>query len=482
MKKLFALLLVVVALLFIWGCTRGDGDKAEDPYTGTFRVGYGRRDVTPSQAVPLAGYSNSQFRYSKNFLNPVCVSAVAITDENENTVIWLAMDNTKVENSLVEATRDGVSEALGIDRTHITVAASHSHSAVDIASTKDIYVTNEYIPFLRDSMIAACVEAYEDRLPAEMYVGSVETEGMNFVRQYLYEDRNGVTHAFSDNYGTATFNSTTRHETEADTTMHLLQFKREGGKDIVLANWRAHPHLTDGSTATDLSSDYIGAFRDDMEMTLDCKFIYFQGASGNLNSGSRFESETRTRELHAYSAILTEYATAGLKNNMTKVEDTTLQFKQYFYEAEYKKIDPELLALATECRRTFDLTGDYTAAMAVVGDADIHSVYHAGNFVTISKLTGTDSIEFDFFTFGNQVAVCVNPHETFDTNSMWLEENSPFEHTFLFAYANQKKTYTPSVGAIDYGCYEADVTYWERGTAEKEVQTMVDILNSMIKK
>lgn len=481
MKKLFALLLVVATLLCIWGCKQRSDETKTDDYAGVFRVGYGRRDVTPSQSVPLAGYSNSQYRYSTNFLTPVCVSAIAITDENETTAIWMSLDVVKVENTLVEATRDEVAEKLGIDRTHISISATHSHSAVDISTKKDIYITDEYVPWMKEQMVAACVDAFEDRLPAEMYVGSVETEGMNFVRQYLYEDRNGVTHCFSDNYGSSVYNSTTRHETEADPTMHLMQFKREGGKDVVVANWRAHPHLTDGSTATDLSSDYIGAFREDMEMTLDCKFIFFQGAAGNLNSGSRVESETRTRELHAYSAILTEYATAGLKNNMTKVENTTLQTKQYFFEAEYKKIDPDLLALATECRRIFDTTGDYTAAMAVVGDADIHSVYHAGNFVTISKLTGTDSIEFDFFTFGDQVAVCVNPHETFDTCSMWLEENSPFAHTFLYGYANQKKTYTPTTGAIDYGCYEADVTYWERGTAEKEVETMVDILNSMKK-
>ena len=90
--------------------------------------------------------------------------------------------------------------------------------------------------------------------------------------------------------------------------MHLVKFDRaEPKKDIVLMNWRAHPHRVGGESSSILSNDLSGAIRDvltglrgedgvydkvdlrasdELIDTMDCLVSYYQGASGNINETS----------------------------------------------------------------------------------------------------------------------------------------------------------------------------------------------------
>jgi len=43
----------------------------------TFRVGYGRRTVTPTEPIPLAGFSNELKRFHTRVTEPICVTCVA---------------------------------------------------------------------------------------------------------------------------------------------------------------------------------------------------------------------------------------------------------------------------------------------------------------------------------------------------------------------------------------------------------------------
>ena len=90
--------------------------------------------------------------------------------------------------------------------------------------------------------------------------------------------------------------------------MNMVKFDREDPKkDIVLLNWRAHPHRVGGEDSSLMSNDMAGAFRDvltglradsglyenidlrsssEVLGTMDYLVSYYQGAAGNINETS----------------------------------------------------------------------------------------------------------------------------------------------------------------------------------------------------
>lgn len=67
----------------------------------------------------------------------------------------------------------------------------------------------------------------------------------------------------------------------------------------------------------------------------------------------------------------------------------------------------------------------------------------------------------------------------FDTNGNWLRENSPYETTLFIGYSNAHYGYLPSQYGYEYGCYEADISTFEPGTAEKLMETLLNGLKEM---
>ena len=199
------------------------------------------------------------------------------------------------------------------------LAGTHTHSGPDLTVSSNEAIAR-YIPYLNEQLVKAAVAAMEDRTPVtDMEVGSIETEAMNFIRHYAYIDpEDGQEKYFGDSFGTQTLNETTRHITEADPTMYVLKIARQDAKDIVLVNWRAHPSSTGYSNGPlkNISADFVGTFRDAMESQLGCNFIYFNGACGNINSGSRIPGETRVSGNNERGSVLADYAIECLTNNM----------------------------------------------------------------------------------------------------------------------------------------------------------------------
>lgn len=58
----------------------------------TFRVGYSRRTVTPTEPIPLAGFSNELKRFHTRVTEPICVTCVALSDAEDNSVLMIGID------------------------------------------------------------------------------------------------------------------------------------------------------------------------------------------------------------------------------------------------------------------------------------------------------------------------------------------------------------------------------------------------------
>jgi hypothetical protein len=260
--------------------------------------------------------------------------------------------------------------------------------------------------------------------------------------------------------------------------MHLVKFTREGRKDIVLANWRAHPHFTGGTNVYNLSSDFVGTFRTAMEALYPCDFAYFQGAAGNINENSRIASEEACVEYRTYGSTLANYAIQGLEN-MKPVSGDTISATPIFFEANINHTFDDLYYKAREVQVVWQATYDSNQTMAVAEPYGIRSPYHADAIVSNYNLPETQTITLNAVRIGNELSFVTFPGEYFDMNSVYIEENSPFDATLFFGYCNDHYGYMPAKLAYEYTSYETDITHFVAGTAEDVMARYVQMLNEL---
>ena len=490
MKKWIALFLVTVLALAVCGCGKtpevavqetGTTKLARDgsiPAVEGFQVGFGRKNITPIAAVPISGITaDSTDRMSTTVHDTLYVSCVALTGSNGETILLLTWDLQGTYKSTW--LREMLAEQTGLPIDNIMVTTTHTHSGPAVNSTAVAYM-EEYRGMLYAQAVEAAWEALEDRKPAELYYSQIETERMNFVRHYYYIDSNGEKQYFGDQYriNNTVYDETTRHASEADPTMYVLRIAREGGKDVVMVNWRAHPHLFTSSSSYRVSADYIGATRTALEMMYDCNFAYYQGAAGNVNNKSKIAGEAQTFEYGEYGRIMAEYILESMKNE-TKLEDTTLQVRVNYKEFPTNHSEDHLVAIATQCRAMWNNGYSNAEATAFGEPYGVYGPIHAGQIVANAKKGPTMTSDLHAFALGDQLCIVTAPHELFDTNSVWLEGQSPYDVTLTFGYTNGFNGYVPSAQAVEYGCYEKNVTQIMPGSAEVIQEEFLVMLEDM---
>ena len=230
-----------------------------------------------------------------------------------------------------------------------------------------------------------------------------------------------------------------------------------------------------------MSSDYVGPFRDGVEDLTGANFLFLQGAAGNINEKSRISEENRTTDYRAYGAIMADYTVQCLKNNMTEVSSDTLRVQTSTIYGEINKLDTNLYYLAKSVDSVFKTTGDATSAMALATDGSIQSVYHASAVVkNYDRTTETDGkMDLTAVVIGDSFAFVTFPGEAYDSISVRVEDNSPYSTTMFIGYCNGHVGYVPDEYAFEYGCYETDITRFVMGTDVEIVDAYNKLLNSI---
>ena len=481
MKKFFTLLLIL-CLLLVAGCSTQSQPtttkQAAETLPEGFLVGYCSIVINPTESLPLEGYTNEETRYFKNISDNITASVIAISDESGNDILIVNTDFMLIRASVGTAMQQAISEKTGVIPERIYISANHSHSAPYISST------NPKVVAYREKTIAdiadAAAAAMADRQTATMYTGSVETESLNFVKHYSYVDETGTTQYFGDNFGTAVYNDTTDHVSQADPTMHLVRFERQGGKDVILANWRAHPHFTSGASKYELSSDYIGPFREVLGRQTDAHIVYLQGACGNINSSSRLNIEEQADDHRAFGALLADYAAEGLKNNMSQVQTGQIKTSQVLFYGQIDRSANNIYLQAQQAWTIWKQTNSWEDCDPYMTPFGIRSPYHALAITQKHDYSDEDGkMILNAVSIGDKFAFVTFPGELFDTLSAEMEAASPFATTMLIGYSNGHVGYLASAYAHEYTCYETDVSRFMPGTGEQVQQEYIRMLEKL---
>ena len=491
MKRIIALVLVLCMALSLVACgsaapktgssttaPAAGGETTADPTakTGVFMAGYAKHDITPKESVPLDSYGDARDRMSTGLFSYLYAICVALQDADGQLMLFMTCDVSWCPNGLGTQIRQQLARELGIEENYIFLAGTHTHSSV-APSLTDIPSVAKFNEDLVKKMVQAGKDAVADLKPAEVYVGSVMTENMNHVRRYIMDDGS----LDGDNaYGTGT--KRVSHETQADPEMQLMKFVREGGKDILISQFQAHPHL-EGKT-NNISAQTVGTIRDAVEADLGALAFHWQGAAGNLNTGSSLEGETPTKDRVEYGKMMGKYI-QSVYNDLTKVETGPIQVRKVTYTGQvnhmydHMTVEAGKVVAYFQAGNTAGATATYAHQFKDANGLRINSYYHANRILSNASQPATKDMDLYAWSFG-EVAGAVIPYELFDTSGMQIKTQSPYTRTFICGYSwPSYGGYIPTREGYANGGYESDNSNFAPGTAEGMVENYLNMLNDM---
>ena len=441
-----------------------------------FYVGFGRVNITPDFPAPLSGYGSEQYRFHDRVLNELYYSAVAFTGTNGNTLLLTTYDNVWVPKPIRDDIAARVHKELGVDPAYFHLSATHTHSSIDLGFDRED--VRSYVEQLKQKAVKACRLALEERKQAEIYVGETKTEGLNFVRHYYRADGS----AAGDNFGVGNKSPIARHITEADNTLRLIKFVRTNddgtpARDVAIINWQAHDHLTGGRDKKDLAADWSAAMCSYLEGGHDCFAVFFQGCGANINPKSYIASENRTTNYMEHGRLLAGYVNEIYDNEKLKkvkagnVLSLTENLRAYINRAGTDQ--------AEEARRVIEYRNAHGVdkeCWRIALENGLHSPYQAGMILARSRIKEDyRDIPVSVYRIGD-VGWASAPFELFDQTGREIREGSPFEMTLTQGYTDGHNYYLPTAAAFDYGCYEADITLYAKGTAENLRDKLIEML------
>ena len=474
MKKWICFVLAFVLTLGLVACggsgNEGPSTQGGDTASASLQVGFGRESVMPDGPVHLAGGDASK-RISDSIKDTLYVTCVALK-KGDQTILVYTMDIITADDSVVDPIKVAVSSATGVPQENILMNATHTHGSVSIRSNWDGVDT--YRRLFKESMVYAATNAIKDLAPAEVYHGGVHTDGLAFVRHYKLSDGSYA----GSNFGNFGNGIIVGHSSEADGELQIVNFVRAGKKDVMMISFPAHATFASTSD-TFISADFPSPTRQYIEQNSDALVAYFIAAAGDQVPTSKIKEESKYNGQYVeYGKALGKYAVDALPN-LTKLESTSIKLstKTVTYPSNKDKL--ELLPYTGAVISAAKKHGNIAAkTVAVARENGFSSYFEAAAIKNRVSLPATLSMDLRVMTIGS-LGFVFAPYEMFGTQGMYIKENAPCDTTFIITCSEGAMGYLPSQLGVQIGCYEACVSQFEYGTAEKLADDFVNMLKDL---
>lgn len=399
-------------------------------------AGFARHVINPPVGTGLGGYSTATTRLSEEILDDICLSCIAIND-GEETVLLFNFDVLNIgRDSLWEPATKLIKQELNIPAKNVLMNASHTHSAPAVEWRYS--TVTSYLETLIPEVVAVAKEAIEDLAPAQMKMARTNTQDLGYVRRYLRYDGKWAT-STSIAGGTALKGmldpAVYYHESDPDTQMQILVFDRETDQDIALCNWQCHVTAVGSETGSQVSSDFVGVFRETVEKELGVHCAYFQGAAGSIVPSGKLKGEVQNHQ---------DYVAHGRKlaNTMIGAMD-------------------DLTPIAS-------------------GKIKANYMLHAGTIKEekVESYGKTYNLRLASYSFGD-FSIAAVPLEMDHRNGMYVKTSSPYAMTFMCGYSNGSHGYLPAASSFPNGSYEVNSTRFVAGTGEAIAEDLLEMLQEL---
>ena len=448
------------ATVMTTAATTNDTTQKKEPQE--FYVGYARADISPKYfPVP-----NDNADATSN-LNNIYATVVAVSD-GEHKALFISLDTLFVMGDVLAQTL-AATKSLGIRDEYVFINCTHNHSSVRY--NRNTSGVTLWLSKYKTAIKTAITEALDDLSPATAEIGRSESDNLAFVRRYYMNDGSVRSIAMPTNSS-----GYAKHETEADPEMQVIRFNREGKKDVVMANWQAHAAHAVGDFPTTINADFVHFFREGVEEKYDVLFAYYQGACANINLNSYIHG---ANSFIRVGQKLVDVLGDALENSepatLGKINAEKIGFTSNIDHSKDGELAKAQNALE-EYNTYYSKTGSNMTNDMIYQKFGYNSKYHITSIIRKAGLPKTVDLPISAISFGD-ISFAAAPYEMFDTNGMYIKENSQFKTTFVCAYTNGHFGYIASELGYKNGGYEAYISRFEAGTGELVANKLVEMLN-----
>ena len=410
------------------------------------KAGTAEVDVTPPVGCWLLG----PIAPSTGVHDPLMARALVL-DDGTTKVAILGIDLIGMGWELADELHALIHHAAGVD--FVLLQFSHTHNApfpptwMTSIYKKDVELLADWRDHLRQALPAIVKQAAESAGPAKLRAGRAPVQ-VGFNRRVVNDE--GYVHMAPNEDGPV-----------VPWTDVLGIYGAGGELTAVLYGHAAHPVIVHGSS-TLISADYPGyaAARIREKLGADVMPIFVQGCGANINGDSVAAGYEKAK---AAGDKLGDAVAAALKQAEPVTADA---LKTVSRQVNLPCIDfpprDDVQAKLDEARgKLADLeegSGEWIGAIDYVeAHADLLGLMDAGDRPEMRLEVALVSIGMDW-------GMVSMSGEVFCEYQLWIDENSPFDHTFVAAYANNFGGYIPcdsdlamgEKGGYEAGCWPAD--------------------------
>ena len=423
------------------------------------KLGFAKKDITPDFPVPMAGY-NKPGRISQGVHDKLYARALFFED---GPIVLLQLDILNVDriclNALYQALQEEKKASAGfpaIEKKHILVCATHTHSGFGGIFDLDKGINREVIPLLGET---------NPDLVALIVKKSVEaiTEAIKNCTETTVRMNTGTINGLGANRR--------RADIPCDNSLFIMEFSRHDQKKILLYNLCCHPTVMNGENRL-LSADFPGAAAEKLEGVPGGydMVIFINGSAGDMST--RFtRRESSFEECSRYANLIIEAINSLKKGEFLPLEKIELHYHNILlYMAEIPELNIAADYLEKAEKNLAEIkngNADRSAirkAESIVEGAYIN--YMKSRYAKSRKKNSSRTIETGILTINATTIVC-SPFELFSSLALILKEK---KNVGCFGYINCLEDYLSDCDAWDSQEYEALSSDFLRGEGERYIE------------
>ncbi|MDQ3006396.1 MAG: neutral/alkaline non-lysosomal ceramidase N-terminal domain-containing protein [Chloroflexota bacterium] len=225
------------------------------------KIGYAQQIITPALDKPvfMAGFGNN--RRAQTIHDDLYARALAIQTK-QTTLIFVALDLIGFfRHDIYDVIQDvKASEFFKNSAVSVVIASTHTHHGPDTMGLwgpddKTRGVDSDYMSVTKDKVVEAIITSLSDLKPASVKTTSVHVPGLA---------------------------KNARNPEIVDDELTLAQFTSADGKpSVTLFNFPCHPEVL-WEHNPNITSDYVGYLREEVEEQTGAPCIFFSGALGGM--------------------------------------------------------------------------------------------------------------------------------------------------------------------------------------------------------
>lgn len=402
-----------------------------------FRVGFAKRDITPTAPVPMWGYGARHGLTCNKTRDPL-FAKVLVIEAGGSRMALIGLDIGRSPTfAMLEQMEREAKEKAGV--AVILSVGSHTHHGPVIElldepgmgkGTYDAAVA--YAQELPNTLVAAIVEASQNLVDAKMGIAIEET----------------------------TFNRNRHSKREPkprDAELAVVRFDSLDGTPIaIMVNFAAHPTI-ESIFNLHWSAEWPGQMQYRVEQMLNTNCFFMQGASGDMSPNT---GENR-RGIEGFGNAIGDKVVEMAQGIVTKVPET-----------------PSIKSRVDRFTGESRLDLDNRIIMGALKQAFFPELLA----LTVEMPNKQVTVRMDTVILNNELAIVGGSGELFSDLANRIKKRSPAKYTLVFGYCNGHSLYVPTLEAIEEGGYGADptVAWCPTGTGEAMVEKAIENIREFL--